>query len=264
MAFAAGALVASDKAQLVLDNLSGEFRPPKASWLGLLPGLTAGALVLCLYWSAPWLYGLEGELPGEVLVGVLAVASVVTLLISLKSDGEVMLAALREVSALDGQRLAHVELVGPSALERAWFRLTLDRVGQRVAFKDASIARRRYPMAYFATFIGVVLVGIAMLAADDVLIWAAIVAAVLGAYAVVMARRGRVTPIEQPQLLKSLPMTKGQLTRAKASSVLLRGAVLMVFIAVPASLTAPAAITAAAVLGGIIVATTVVALLTAS
>jgi hypothetical protein len=123
MALLAGAMVASDKVQAALDSFGGELRGPRTSWLGVLPGMTGAAVGLVAMAAAPWVRGeTEGTIAGPpaVLLGAAALASVLAALWALRRSEELMVAALREVVALDQERLAHVDLWVPRA-SRAWW-----------------------------------------------------------------------------------------------------------------------------------------------
>lgn len=230
-ALAAGAVVASDRAQAVMGSLGGEFQAPRTSWLGLLPGLTGTALALVLMAAVPWLQGgghmqVVGE-PWLLLVPA-AVVPVLAVLWALRRADAIMPAAAREVAALDQERLAHVDLVQPSRLER----LVADALGNRpgapglIFAKDARLARRRYPIPFFLGPVGLValLVVAATSNADgsgDMLAWAAALSAGLGAYGVVMAGRLAAPPIEHLGFLHTLPPGGPGALRAKRARVLL-------------------------------------------
>ncbi|HWM88623.1 MAG TPA: hypothetical protein VNO33_22390, partial [Kofleriaceae bacterium] len=140
----AGAVVASDKAQALLGEVTGEFRAPRTSWLGILPGIAGAGLVLFLIALEPWAVGAAGV---SARAGIAVAAGILVPLAaaawSLSAAGRVLPAALREVSALDQVRLAHVERSGPSRLERVWFGVLLRARDRVLADKDASLARRR-------------------------------------------------------------------------------------------------------------------------
>jgi peptidoglycan/LPS O-acetylase OafA/YrhL len=64
-----------------------------------------------------------------------------------RAGAGIMTRILRDVSALDRQHLAHLEIRPPTAIERAIARL----IGGAAALpygKDARLMRRRYPMAF--------------------------------------------------------------------------------------------------------------------
>jgi hypothetical protein len=254
MALAAGAAVSSDKVQAALDSFGGEFRGPRTSWLGVLPGVTGTAVALVILGAAPWARG-EAEttmigapallLGGAVLVSIAAAAW------ALARAGGIMAVALREVVALDQERLAHVDLVTPSLIERLVAGRVLggaDRAG--VVFdKDARLLRRRFPIPFFLGVVGLAtLVIVGWTQPADALMWAATIAAGLGVYGAVMARRLVSPPTEHPRFLRSLPAGVGAL-RAKRARVILWTACYVLPGAVVVIARAPAPATAALALG---------------
>jgi hypothetical protein len=183
-ALSAGAIVASDRAQALVQSL-GEASAPKTAWLGLLPGLAATAMALLLIAAAPWAAG---------------------------------------VAALDQERLAHIDRSTASPLERGWSALVARAPGARLVFdKDARLSRRRYPIPYFVGVVGVlVLWGIAAFGSAGSLGWAYALLGGLAAYAVVMARRLEVPPIEHPAFLATLAIAPGEVAAGKRAAVALR------------------------------------------
>lgn len=223
LALAAGAMVASDKVQAALSNMGGEFQAPRTSWLGVLPGVNAAALGLVVMGAAGWARGDAAATivgPAWTLLGGAAAVSIAAGLWALGRAGAVMPAAMHEVVALDQERLAHVELVGPSRLER----LVIGALGSgagAVFDKDARLLRRRYPIPFFVGavgFIALIVLGAAQPA--DVLVWAAAIATGVGAYGVVMAWRTMSPPTEHLRLLRALPVERGAI-RAKRARVVL-------------------------------------------
>lgn len=236
MTLAAGALVASDKAQQIMGNLGGEVQAPRSAWLGLLPGFTGAALVLALLAMAPWARGAERvAMVGDplLLLGLAAGLPLAALAWALARADAVMLDALREVAALDQERLAHVDLVEPSRLDRLVSARFLGGAtggaasgafgGAAAVFaKDSRLARRRYPIPFFLGLVGVVSLFIVAAARPaSMVLWAGVIAAGLGAYGVVMARRLVSTPIEHPAFLRTLPVGGRSALRAKRARVLL-------------------------------------------
>jgi hypothetical protein len=160
-----------------------------------------------------------------------------------------MTAAVREVSALDQERLAHIELRAASPLERGWSRLVaLDRAARLVYQKDAALARRRYPSPYFIGPLGVIVLwGMAAFGGGGALSWAAVVLFGLGAYAALMARRLTQAPIEIPRLIASLPIGAHRAHAAKRAQVALRAITWVVLGGAPLAFTQPEPWTAGAV-----------------
>lgn len=226
-AVAAGAIVASDRAQALIDSFGGELQAPKTSWLGALPGFAATAVALVVIALAPWAVG--GRPPGgsgvAILVGGIAVP-LATLAWAWAVADRVLLAAVREVAALDQEILAHVERSTASPLERAWARLTCGPRARILFDKDARLSRRRYPSPYFLFPLGVLALWILAAARPASLLpWAGVLLASLAVYAIIMARRAQVPPIEEPRFLATLALAPADVRRGKRSPVLLRALV---------------------------------------
>lgn len=249
-ALAAGAVVASDRAQAMLGEIAGEFKAPRTSWLGILPGVAGSALVVALVVLAPWAAGAPREGAREpVLLAVALGLPVLAALVALARADRVIPAALREVSALDQERLAHIDRVGASRLERAWFRALRSAGARLVAAKDAALTRRRFPSPYFIAPTGTAVLWLmAWLGGARVVPWASVVLLGLAVYAVLMARRLVVPPVEIPRLITTLPVGPAQVRAAKRAAVLLRAAVWILPGGVPLAVAFPTAwpITAAA------------------
>lgn len=239
---AAGAVVASDKTQAMLAQMGGEFSAPKTSWLGILPGVAAAAVVIAVVALAPWAAGVE---PGSAREpAALAAALLVPLLAvgwALARADRVMTAALREVSALDQERLAHIDRSTASPLERGWFATVLRTPRARmVALKDAALARRRYPSPYFLGPVGVVALWLmAAFGGAGASPWASVVLIGLAAYSVLMARRLWDAPVEIPRLLATLPVSPGEARAAKRAASALRSITWVAAGGVPYALAQP-------------------------
>jgi hypothetical protein len=222
----AGAMVASDKVHAALDSFGGELRGPRTSWLGFLPGVTAAAVALLVLASSSWVRGETAATvagPAHVLLGTAVVLSVVAALWALRRADALMTGALREVVALDRERLAHVDLVTPSRIERLVAGWLAGPGGAGVVFdKDARLLRRRFPIPFFFGTVGLIsLVIVGWRASEDALIWAAAIAGGLGVYGAVMARRLVSPPTEHPRFLRSLPVGGRGALRAKRARVVL-------------------------------------------
>lgn len=255
MALAAGGAVSSDKIQAALDSFGGEFRGPRTSWLGVLPGVTGTAVALVILGAAPWARGeAETTIVGSpaLLLGGAVLGSIVAAAWALARAGEIMAVALREVVALDQERLAHVDLVTPSAIERLVARRVLGGPdGAGVVFdKDARLLRRRFPIPFFLGVVGLASLGVVgWTQPADALMWAAAIAAGLGVYGAVMARRLVSPPTEHARFLRSLPVGIRGALRAKRARVILWTACYVVPGAVVVIVRSPAPATAALALG---------------
>ncbi len=259
---AAGGVVASNQAQAVLANLGGgEFQAPKTSWLGLLPGLASSAVILVVIAGADWALGGERTAIGDprlVLGGAVAVSAIAALW-ALRAADRTMLAALREVAALDQERLAHVDLTRESWLERGWAAATVRDPGARQIYrKDVRLAHRRYPIPFFVGLVGVVALWIvAAVAPADLLSWSAAISAGLAAYGLVMARRRVIPPIEHPRFLATLAVSPGHAVAAKRSQGLLWIVAYQLVGGAPVVARAADVATTAAILGAIAVASVI-------
>src|SRR6185436_15808309 len=126
---------------------------------------------------------------------------------------------LRDVSALDRQHLATLEIRRPTAIERAIARLLGDAA--LPYGKDARLVRRRFPMAFALgalAFLVLAVVGLSRPA--DPVPW--LTAAIGGAaiYALALAARLRRPPIELPRLSTTLPIAAAAIARARLAWLL--------------------------------------------
>jgi hypothetical protein len=171
-----------------------------------------------------------------------------------------MLEAVREVSALDQERLAHIERTKPSLLESATSRL-LNARAQWLFGKDVRLARRRYPMPYFVGLVGMVALWIvAGVAPASMMTWAVAISASLGAYAVIMARRRAIEPVEHPAFVRTLAVSEADIATAKRAQTGLWIAVQLVPTLPVVVVRSPDPLTMGLVLGAIAVAAITAAL----
>lgn len=216
-ALAGGALVASDKLDQMMEQMGGEFRAPRTGWLGILPGLAAAGGALVVIGGANWALGAPRTALGSPLALLLppVALGVIGVGWAIAAADRVMLAAVREVSALDRERLAHIDLSKASPLERAASRLLGARA--RIVYdKDMRLSRRRYPMPYVVSVTGVLAAWIVAAVRPEAMVaWTTSILACLVAYGWIMARRRRQPPIEHPRLLATLPFGTGDVDAAK-------------------------------------------------
>jgi len=222
-ALAGGALVASDKLDQMMEQMGGEFRAPRTGWLGILPGLAAAGGALVVIGGADWALGAPRTALGNplALLGPPLALGVIGVVWAIAAADRVMLAAVREVSALDRERLAHIDLSKASPLERAASHLIGARA--RIVYdKDMRLSRRRYPMPYVVSVTGVLAAWIVAAVRPEAMVaWTASILACLVAYGAIMARRRRQPPIEQPRLLATLPFGTGDVAAAKRMALTL-------------------------------------------
>ena len=187
--------------------------------LGAVPGFAATVVIVLLIIAAPWLYRGESALPAGVVLLGLAGASALAIVGVRAIAPRVMGTILRDVSALDRQRLATLEIRPPTAIER----LVASMLGEAALpyRKDARLMRRRYPMAYALgalAFLVLVIIGFARPA--DPTPWLVAVLAGAGMYAVALTGRLFRPPIELPRLAATLPIAAAARTRAKIAWVI--------------------------------------------
>ncbi|HEY5925035.1 MAG TPA: hypothetical protein VIV11_25310 [Kofleriaceae bacterium] len=197
--------------------------------LGALPGFAATVVIVMVIIVAPWLYNGEAALPAGVVLIALAGTSVLAIAGVRALAPRVMGTILRDVSALDRQRLATLEIRPPTAIER----LVASMLGEAALpyRKDARLMRRRYPMAYALGGLGfLVLVIIGFARPADPTPWLVAVLAGAGMYSVALTGRLFKPPIELPRLAATLPIAPAARTRAKVAWVI---AWATVFVVIP-------------------------------
>jgi hypothetical protein len=205
----------------VRESAAKSTRPPQppgssGAILGALPGFAATVVIVLVIVVAPWLYHAKTALPAGFVLTALVAASVLAIGGMRATAPRVMGTILRDVSALDRQQLATLEIRGPTAIERGVAAL-LGEAGLPYR-KDARLMRRRYPMAFALgalAFIVLIIVGLAR--PTDPTPWLVAVLAGAGMYAIALAGRLFRPPIELPRLAATLPISRGARTRAKVA-----------------------------------------------
>ena len=217
VALGAGAIVVGGKAHALIQAVGGtEVAAPPTAWLGVLPGFAASGIVLAVLGAAGWAIGADQTVvgPAAPLLGGLAGGSVLAALAARAAAPSVMPLAVREVAALDVQRLAHLEIHPPTGLERAVARL-LPPGAALVHGKDARLIRRRFPMAFVAGALTTLALWIVAGAGPaSGWIWALSITGAFAAYGALMARRLVAPPVELPYLA-TLPIAPRDARRAK-------------------------------------------------
>jgi hypothetical protein len=208
-------------------------RTQTAPMLGALPGFAGTAVIIAVFLVASWLTGGEPAAPPPIIFAILLAGSALAFIATLSSAPRYMGQILRDVSALDRQRLATLDIKPPTGIESAVANMLGE--GALPYRKDARLMRRRYPMAYALgslAFIVLVVVGISQ--PDDPLPY--LIATIGGGVAYALALRSRVwsPPIELARLSASLPIAPQAIARAKHAWIL---AWLTIFIAAPAVFT---------------------------
>ena len=182
-----------------------------AAILGALPGFAATGVLAAVISVSAWLFG--GDEPAPVVLGVIVGASIVAV-IAARAGANVMALVLRDVSALDRQRLATLQLTPPTAIERA----IAGAIGDAALpyNKDARLMRRRFPMAFaLGGILFVVLIVIGLARPADAAPWLTVAIAGAASYGLVLASRLRQLPIEHARLSTTLPITTAARDRAK-------------------------------------------------
>ena len=182
--------------------------------LGAVPGFAATAILVPVLIISPWLVGEPTRLPALAVLGALALASLAGIALVRATSARVMATILRDVSALDRQRLATLEIRPATPLERAIGKLLGD--GALPYDKTARLVRRRYPMAFALGALAFLVLGIVGLARPaDPAPWLAATFASAAVYAVTLAGRLGRPPIELPRLAATLPIAPAANRRAR-------------------------------------------------
>ena len=227
--------------------------PPSASaTLGALPGFAATFLLGAMLLVAPWLYGEPPRAPALAVLGAIVAASAIAV-VAARAGAGIMGQVLRDVSALDRQRLATLEIKPPTPIEHAIARLV--GAGRLAYEKDARLMRRRFPMAFALgglVFVVLALVGLARPA--DPTPWLAAVIGGAASYGLVLAGRLRRPPIELARLSATLPLPPRARQRAKLAWLLGWWGVFVAAPAVFAALRQPEPVSALALIAGATVA----------
>ena len=187
---------------------------PSTALLGALPGVAATGVIVGVVLLARWLTGGTPAAPAPIVLAILGGASIVAFVLLRGGAPRMMGRILRDVSALDRQRLAPLEIREPTAIERAIARAIGDAA--LPYRKDALLMRRRYPMAFALGGLAfLVLVIVAIAQPDDPTPW--LVATLVGVTAYGLAVGGRLhrPPIELPRLSATLPISAAAVARAK-------------------------------------------------
>lgn len=189
-----------------------------AAILGALPGFAATVVIVAALLVAPWLVGGAPAVPAPIVLAVISGTSLVAVLAARAGAG-VMTRVLRDVSALDRQRLATLEIKPPTPIETLIGRL----LGEAALpyGKDARLMRRRFPMAFaLGALVFVVLVIVGLVRPDDPTPWLSVAIAGAATYGLVLARRLHRPPIELARLSATLPLTARARIRAKCAWLL--------------------------------------------
>jgi len=222
---------------------------PSTAALGALPGFASTLVIVAVIVISSWLVGGEPNVPPAIVLGALVGVSVLALLATRATAPKVMGSILRDVSALDRQRLANLEIHPPTAIERGIAKLIGDAA--LPYSKDARLMRRRYPMAFALgalMFLVLVIVGLAR--PDDPTPWLTAVLVGAAVYGLAVAGRLFRPPIELMRMSLTLPISAAARRRAKLAWVIGWWTIFVAIPAVFASLRQPEPLIGLALLGG--------------
>jgi hypothetical protein len=252
----AGALAASERGQALVGGVTGQSVPP-TSWLSIVPGGGAVALVWAGIAGQPW--PANGSASAVLPLGAALVASAAALLAATPLASATLAAATRAVAALDAVKLAHVDRVGPRGLERALGRL-LAAPARLVFAKDITLQRRRHPGTYLLIGLGVLGAWTAAFTTAPTTreTIALVAAGALAAYSLLFAHRLALPPVELPRLLATLPIAPADAAAAKRLAVAERALMATIVLGAPAVWRAPAPLAPALALAALGVVTVVV------
>lgn len=191
---------------------------PSTAALGAFPGFASTLVIVGVLLGTSWLTGGEPRVPAPIVLAAIAGVSVLAIAATRASAAAMMGRILRDVSALDRQRLAALEIHPPSALERAIAKLIGDAA--LPYSKDARLMRRRYPMAYALgalVFLTLVIIGLSR--PDDPVSWLTATLVGATAYGLAVGARLHRPPIEHAKLSATLPISTPARRRAKVAWV---------------------------------------------
>lgn len=188
-----------------------------AAILGALPGLAGAIIIVAALLVTPWLVAGTGPEAPIILVALAAIS--IASAIAARSAASVMAQVLRDVSALDRQRLAHLEIKPPTAIESVIARLIGDAA--HPYRKNALLMRRRFPIAYaLGALVFLILIIVGWSQPDDPTPWLTVAIAGSAIYGVILAARLRRPPIDLPRLSATLPLTARSHARARLAWLL--------------------------------------------
>ncbi len=208
-------------------HLTPSERANAGAILGAIPGAASAFIIVATIIGSPWLLGdvFDGR-AGATLFAIPAAALAAAIGARVTAP-RVFATILRDVSALDRQRLATLEIRPPTAIERVVARLLGDAALPYT--KDARLMRRRYPMAFALgalAFLVLIITGLARSQLPYIVAVAAGAALYGGALAGRLAR----PPIELPRLSATLPISQAARRRAKLAWLVTWS---LVFVVVP-------------------------------
>ncbi len=187
---------------------------PNTALLGALPGFASTGVFVAILLLTSWLTGGTPSAPPAITLGILVGVSILAIVATRSGTPRVMGTILRDVSALDRQRLATLEIRPPTGIERLIAALIGDAA---LAYsKDARLMRRRYPMAFaLGALAFLVLAIIGFKQPVDPMPWLVATLVTMTAYGIAVGGRLHRPPIELIRLSQSLPISTAARRRAK-------------------------------------------------
>lgn len=201
-------------------GVDASVRPPtpNTALLGALPGFASTGVFVAIFLLTSWLTGGTPSAPPVITLAILLGVSILAIIATRTGTPRVMGTILRDVSALDRQRLATLEIRPPTGIERSIAALIGDAA---LAYsKDARLMRRRYPMAFAlgaVAFLILAIIGFKQPA--DPVPWLVATLGAMAAYGLAVGGRLHRPPIELTRLSQSLPITPAARRRAKVAWV---------------------------------------------
>ncbi len=192
---------------------------PSTAALGAFPGFASTLVIVGVLISSSWLTGGSPNVPMPIVLAVIAGLSIASMIATRATAPRLMGTILRDVSALDRQRLAMLEIHPPTRIEQLIARLSGDAA--LPYSKDARLMRRRYPMVFALgalSFLVLVIIGIAR--PTDPTPWLTATLVGVSAYGLAVARRLYRPPIELVKLSATLPIADAARRRAKLAWIL--------------------------------------------
>lgn len=187
---------------------------PNTALLGALPGFASTGVFVAIFLLVSWLTGGTPSASPAITIAILAGLSVLAIIGTHSGTPRVMGTILRDVSALDRQRLATLEIRPPTGIEKMIAGMIGDAA---LAYsKDARLMRRRYPMAFaLGALAFLVLAIIGFKQPIDPLPWLVATLVAMTAYGLAVCGRLHRPPIELIRLSQSLPISAAARRRAK-------------------------------------------------
>jgi hypothetical protein len=200
----AGTLVTQERARQLLAGSAPATAPTAV--LGGLPGFVAAIAIVLVIGCAGSLDGGSAELPWPIVAAALASVGVGSAIVARQLWAVHMPAMLRDVTTLDRQQLATLQILPAAPLHRLLAR-AMSPAAARLLDVRSRLMSRRYPMASVAGALAfVILVAVAIWPRPDLSMFVTTVVSA-AVYAVLLARRLGQEPTAVPRLERALGIT---------------------------------------------------------